>query len=686
MIGRNAMKYIQTAFLLIICCILMTACGAQENAGENQQAKQGQAEITAQFDVTSEESQIFNVIGENITYLGMQYYGQEPVQIWAKRVYGEEEELTDIHVYWADGKSEKILQGLPAEYFDYTNAYIDNDENYYCWKHGAFVNIDESGQVLYTIDLEELELGIVDICQYTDGRIFMLVSDYTATVSPMRLAELDTVAGAIVKLDEKRIDFNVSGYIATDSSGMVFLDTEGIWTINPEDGSRNCIVSFVGTSYTMALDEVIEDFRISEDGQVEVLKTAIRSSKGVLEKLQRVEIEEKITITLRGLQFSGYLPGEWLKEQVVQFNKENDEYYVVIEECEPGNDVADFAKLTSVQISTGKGPDILCGGILTDYISGMIEKGAFVDMGAYVKKNGMKEEDYFPATFSCWREADKIYGVNAIVMLNSYQIDEAVLGNRNTPNVETLMDDLLAWQEKAVYMDGYDAGAVLRLFLEGTEDMWGMINWEKGSCDFRGDLFAKMLEVAKRYGDDERNGYPEIAEGLFFGLYNHDSVAEQIENGDVTIGVLFDDGSYAGVKTDWILAINSNSSQKDGAWEFISYLLGEEAQSTLDYRMLPVHRKVFSTLLQKELDEGVKVIENGKTIMIKGSEEDALTEAEVEEITCSVEEAKPYPIRTVPIMDIICEEAEDYFEGNKSIKEVADIIENRVKLYLEEKQ
>ena len=49
-----------------------------------------------------------------------------------------------------------------------------------------------------------------------------------------------------------------------------------------------------------------------------------------------------------------------------------------------------------------------------------------------------------------------------------------------------------------------------------------------------------------------------------------------------------------------------------------------------------------------------------------------------------LEGACPYPIRTLPILDIIYEEAADYFNDSKSLDEVCGIIENRVQLYLNE--
>ena len=51
-----------------------------------------------------------------------------------------------------------------------------------------------------------------------------------------------------------------------------------------------------------------------------------------------------------------------------------------------------------------------------------------------------------------------------------------------------------------------------------------------------------------------------------------------------------------------------------------------------------------------------------------------------------LEEARPLPIRTKFILEVILDEAQDYFDGYKSTDEVIQVINNRVQLYLDENQ
>lgn len=51
----------------------------------------------------------------------------------------------------------------------------------------------------------------------------------------------------------------------------------------------------------------------------------------------------------------------------------------------------------------------------------------------------------------------------------------------------------------------------------------------------------------------------------------------------------------------------------------------------------------------------------------------------------AIEDARPLPLQTAPILEIIQEEAADYFNSIKNAEEVIKVINNRVQLYLNEK-
>ena len=726
------MKKLYFIFILLLCGVFLAGCAGQESGEADWRGVQaGMTDLTAiterteYYDIISESEDIFHLglgaerlstallQGAADIPLGTQFYQQEPIQLWVRS--------SDIYLYRTDGSSEILLQDVPSDYTVFSAApgwrwYLSREGDFYCWHDAnyttnspvpidekykidaAFAKISASGEIIYKKTLEP-GVFVEDFCQLSDGRCFLLLQ--SKTEQTRTLAELDTAAESFTVAEKVQMKSPLWGSQSLGEAGgalaVLNYEIRSGWEIvelNPADGTESSLLSFTGTSYRMVKSGMtVRDFRVLEDGSVEVLWLDSGSfAEGMIERLRMARVE-KTPIVMRG----NFKSDSWIISMVSRFNRQSDEYHVVIEDCGVGNDVEDFARLTSIQLASGKGPDIIQTGFLQDYITGMLEKGVMEDLKPYMEKSDICEEDYFPFVFDTLRDGSHIYGVAPKVTLNGYRMERSVLGSGEEPDIETLVDSLLSREENAVFLSKKDSQELLKFFLEGTDTIWGMVDWEKRSCDFSGELFAKMLEAAGRYGYDERKSrLPGIAEGRWFSsIFLFDSAKEQESAGKVTCGVLFDDGCHAALDATWTMAVNSNSSNKEGAWEFLCFLLGDEGQPSDAKSVPPVSRRNFEVWLERQREW----VQDGKTpgyniqyIMpnntvttyaVTYTEED-LTEEKIEEYRRTLEEARSCPVRTAPILDIILEESADYFNGSKSAEEVSEIVTNRVQLYLRE--
>ncbi len=261
-------------------------------------------------------------------------------------------------------------------------------------------------------------------------------------------------------------------------------------------------------------------------------------------------------------------------------------------------------------------------------------------------------------------------------------------------------DSLLSpGKENTVFLSGYDPQDLLELFLKGSDTLWGTVSWEDMACDFSGELFTKILETAALYGDDGRRLNPSsIAEGRSFSnLFEFDSSEDMKRAGKTACGILFDDECHAGLSSSSTMAISSSSANKDGAWEFIRFLLGEEVQSSEPVYYIPLRKKNFDAWLDAQLAEvrdsgekriGYVVYKAGSNSVISAEEhvytENDITEEKAAEYRLALQEARSCPLRTLPILAIIREEAADYFNGSKTAETVGQLITNRVQVYLSE--
>lgn len=266
------------------------------------------------------------------------------------------------------------------------------------------------------------------------------------------------------------------------------------------------------------------------------------------------------------------------------------------------------------------------------------------------------------------------------------EMDAELLESGETPDIEGLADALLAWEGGGVYRRRLDSAQLLNTFLQGSEDLWGMVDWEKGSCDFDTPLFRKLLEAAGRYGDDGRKEMqPQIVKNInlenFFGF---NGSAEQEAEGSVSVGVLFDDGCYGVSVPLYTMAVNAASAHKEGAWEFISFLLGDQVQGRQEMYLPPVQREAFAQWLEWFIPYmSEERTEAGHTLTPAYYGENT-SEEKKKEYKKALDEARPLPMGTSLILTIVREESAYYFNGSKSADEVISMINNRVQLYLNE--
>lgn len=694
--------------MLFFCCLFPGGCGRQEASN----SPEGMNETKEYYDIVVENNAFPEPdrTGQALYYKGMQFYQGEAVQLWGQIGFDEtgDGNVGKIFRYKLDGSWETAAANVPIEYpVSYNHGFQDSEGNLYFWGKKRYslaepqelVILDPSGEELYRTDPEGKDSFTVhNICQTEDGSVYWVISDEDLTtklaksrpgVPPEEMWDMVQWYGG------ESISFY--GYTCLGGKGdeICLGRDDGIWQVDLEEESLLELLSFLGTSYENADGDFglePQGFQVLEDGSVETLKCYEDGTGAVMQRLYLGKVE-KVPIVLRGEFF-----GSWLISRVNRFNQENDTYHVVLEDfyrtgligASYETDFENFVTKTSIEIAAGKGPDIFFGAsILGDAVISLTEKGAFVDLAPFMEEDGVREEDYFPVTF-CWREGDGIYGIAAGGSFGIYKTDPRLLGGEELSDIETLADALLAWPEEAAYMRNKDSADLLRLFLEGSEDLWGMVDWEEGTCDFSGELFGKLLEAARRFGYVSGKNVPLLA----FEENVYDIFGNQPGNG-VLSGVLFDDGLHGAIYSSGIFSVNSNSANQEGAWEFLRFLLEEEMQSAPGLFKSPMLKSAFIEAARKDVElmnnglgewyTGYTDIQDG--VVNSGARlfrKEDFNESVINEYIDAMENARMRPVRTEPLLDIICGEAASYFNGSKGVEETAEVTRNRVQIYLDE--
>ena len=651
------------------------------------------------FDIEVEKKTFFDVAGANgdvyTSFLNMQFYQDEPVQLWAVYDGGD----INVYSYSIDGSKKLLLEDVSMEYAR-GGAFLDQDGNYYYWakNQGSIVKVDSSGEQLFSRQLSDFNIfGIEKLCQLGDGSLYAKCVESNEGTLKYILCRLDLATGEIAKVDEDISEMDFTTYMAAGEDCPLYMTSKEIRKINAEKGTQEVAWSFVGTSYTgeYNADYPVWDFRIREDGSLVLLEAGnsvnTRGADGMIRILRKVPVGDgKKVVVLRGTYLYN---DQWLKQCARYFNEQNETWYVMLEECQYSDMFwEDYARQTSVEIASGDGPDILYGHVLGDYAYGIYKQDGFADLAPYLEASGLSKEDFFPCVFGYWQDGEKIYGVSLNVSFwntgyGSILLDAGILEENREPDIQILMDALLARKEDAVFMEKVDSQGLLERFLIGSEDLWGRVAWKEGTCDFGTDLFAELLEAAKRYGvkgwDDVR---PALAESENYSVYQYLDEVLLKEKGKVKAGIWFDDGCYARACPDRVMTVNANSDQKEGAWEFIKFILEERQMMQLEACRYPASKKAFDAMMASEKAKGL--YEDGGELYVKWEDKTfyyyPLNDERINELREVAESARFTPIRTQPILDIVYEEASGYFNGTKSIDEVITVINSRVQVCLDE--
>lgn len=421
-------------------------------------------------------------------------------------------------------------------------------------------------------------------------------------------------------------------------------------------------------------------------------------SKFVLyKKVDPSQVKDKITITFGSL----WGTDDKIKNAAIKFNKENDKYRIAFQDY---GDSEEPATKMNADIVAGNIPDIIDLSYLP--VEQYVEKGILEDLTPYLEKDDViSKDDFIPSVEKAMEIDGKLYYMTSSFTLQSLLASKKDVGDRTGWNFKELYDLLEEKGKDVRPFYSENKGDTLRNFLYSCIDDY--IDWGSGECKFNSDEFKSMLEVANR-GTDEEMEYDEdspnmaelVRDGTVLfsdGYVDIDSLQEYkaMFGSDLTfIGYPCEDkkGSYFSLNNK--IGIYAKSEAKEGAWEFIRTLMTKEAQVGDGYMWSnPTNKDAFEMFMKSKTATEKYKDEFGNEIEpVEGSwgydgfeiEMKPLSKDEEQLYRDLVNNTTKVVTYDDSVMNIITEEAANYFNGQKSLDETADIIQNRVTTYVNE--
>ena len=702
-----------TIFVSLLLLLFLTACNARSAESDVQQSTQPKAEsVAAQVDVSGlPEGQCYNQT-PYLNPIGISY--PEGQCVWNGKVYSFSNAPAKLGVTDANGNSEvlelpdveyiysvcetgdtlALLAGANPLFF----AGTDDEQSAQASSDGghAIYLYDETGNLTGSIPLTERCTDAPYELDSNGTDYFMLFSDAVVRVGDDgtqlaksgdiggRLLQLVCVDGAvfvrvegdaiyqtekIIRLDaqtlETETEFSCDGL---DIQGMgkaedgTLLLISGVYLLRPdfEAGKLTAILHLADNANTS-----VNNYRsVLETEHGFFAWNSDVEAACFYEKLPEGEtLEDPTVITL----FAG--TGSYdIEIAAANFQKLYPQYRIDITAAESDEQT----ELALTELGAGKGYDMY---LLYDTQWAQLDDAVFFeDLTRWMEADSAKPlERIRPSVLRQAQKNGGVYRLPVDYTILIYAADPELLSD-NTP--ETV---LRACEQDGIelypfaFITDYSSQMAKRCAMD-------YVDAAQGTCNFQCDSFYAQLALLRRQQEalDTLPKNLDVAatcDGLlyYYVILSADSIVYQ--PGRYAYPELKQYVYYAypsdydsGCQLDFnsLLSINTKSEQKAGAWAFLSYLLSEAYQQSMNY--LPVSDMVlqeqFAQLLAQE----------------------KITQEDIDTFYALVDHAQKPDYPTEPIEKIIQEEMAAYIDGAIDEKTTAERIQSRAGLYLMEQK
>ncbi len=618
------------------------------------------------------------------------------------------------------------------DYF-YVSALTTDADGYVYMSAGQNILIlTPAGEKYALIEVPE-ESSINTMVRTGEGKV---IASFYGLAGTGLLREIDREAKAFGK--EVHLGQTEDGKISTAyysimpgyGCSLFYRDSQNVYSYDIASGTATTVLNYINSDLnsneTGSLTPISENQMITSVYDWDPESDRENITVELLTKVPDEEIQPRRIITLgtTGLDYN-------TRKMIVDFNKANETYRIELRDYADQNGVITYGGYASATMAAGMpgeveydweagmrkfNTDIISGNIpdIIQIDSNMpydsyVAKGLLADLYPMIEKDeGIKKEDYLPNVFQALEKDGKLYSLIPGFTVMTVIGKTSVVGDRQSWTMD----------EMARMMKDLPDG--VQLFSEMTREQFmnyamtlssgSFVNYATGECHFDSDSFKRLLEMAKTF-PEEINWEEVYGEDYDWSLYETQyrdnrtllsaqymsdfttlHYAEAVNFGEKVsfIGFPDDSGVGATLNVSQQFAIYSKSPNTEGAWTFLRQFLTDEFQEQ-QYNM-----PIKLTALEKKQQEAQKpytyededgnLVEMPNTYFIRDEEIDIgyPTQEECDRIMAYIRTVTNIYRLDSSLMDIVNEEAGGFFAGQRSVDDVAGVIQNRVKTYLAE--
>ena len=682
---------------------------------------------------------------ETTTYNVPAGFNPETDNIWQ---YSSKTKL-DVYIDVLDetGAVANTVTALSKEYSQDESYY--GIRGVVCDKDGNWYINTTDGMEVYNADFSQKlfeETGdnnINNVVRTANGDIAAVLWDESGNFN---VKTFDTAKKAFSegkKLSMSTVYFNET---FTGNSDYDFFgsDESGILGVNAKDGTVTRVLSWLDSDLS---PDNIGHVAAMENGDFLVYNQNWETNSSELIRLVKTENDpskEKKIITLATLNMDSEM-----RTLISDFNKNSSEYRIKVtdySEYNTGDDYTAGITKLNTEIIAGRVPDIIAVGYFMP-IDQYAAKGILEDLTPYIERDLGKDalvDDFFKTLRD---DNGKLYEAYSAFTMQTLVGLRSVVGDEADWSFKKLQEAFATLPEGAsIVGDYYSRSSALYMFLYSNMDKF--VNWETGKCTFDSQDFIDLLETVKTFpadedikNDDGETAYVSDQVKVLTGkqlLSNANAYSLTDFRANTFYAYGKDDISFVGYPGTGAAfsavgmgyAISAKSENKEAAWQFVSRILTEDYQNSQNkygyYNGFPTNEAVFDKMMKAEATPtfGETVFSSTYVVGNNGTSSDgglgerepyysgatndkgvheqpkttygfggdftievyAMTEQEKEVVLDLLKNTTTFMRYDSSLSDIINEEIQPFFKGEKSAADAAKMIQSRATIYVNEQK
>lgn len=545
---------------------------------------------------------------------------------------------------------------------------------------------DAQGELIGSVEVEEDIFGNFRNCFLMPNNRFLVIKTDKTGMPYAESYDPQTGQGERKALPDDFLQYRVFQGTLAD---IVLCNPTGVYQMDLDGSAPTEILDFVDA------DLDINGFQMAQQINATCL-AGIFNIGGVVKLglFGRSEVPEWAQKKIIVLGTMSELDAD-LRSRIINFNQTNSQYRITIKQYIAYD--KELSALTQLNngIISGKMPDIL---LIDDSMSlqSYISKGLLADVGKLIEEDEELDSGQFMENvFDAFRVDGTLYYVAPAFAVDTLVAKQSRVGDRAGWNQEEFSAVAAGLPRDTEVISEISRYGYLEDYMRvcGRE----YVNTDQGKCNFQSEAFVAALQFAATLPEyAERMGYDE---NTYDSRYIEDrallqpvtirrvsDLAQQIS------GCIGEEIAYVGYPAESRegsciriygsgFVLSGQGSGLEGAWEFARYFLTADYQRNEMYGGgLPTRQDIFGEKAQEAaVYEGYCFV-NDEFIPVV-----PMTQGQIDRAVGFIKGLHNPAFEDAVIMSIICEEAENFFQGQRTAEDVAGLIQNRVQLYLSER-